>query len=67
MSSNELVDKGNEYMHQAKLVTKKETDRDEPGLYPKNYNKNKLQEPFRYKNYLKELKINRPDSEKTEL
>jgi hypothetical protein len=46
-------------MHQAKLVTKKEAEKDEPGHETKNSNKNIPQEQFRYKNYLSELKINR--------
>jgi hypothetical protein len=54
-------------MHQAKLVTKKEAEKDEPGHETKNSNKNIPQEQFRYKNYLSELKINRTEPEKSEL
>lgn len=55
MSVNELFTKGNEYMQQAKHLIKKNAE----SHYLKLDNPQPTQEPFKHKNYLTELKMNR--------
>jgi len=52
LSVNELLTKGNEYMQQAKMIIKKDDANDTSVEKPKD----KLAEPFRYKNYLVEMR-----------
>lgn len=56
LSVNELISKGNEYMHQARNIIKKDTPHN--GNTEADQSKDKPPEPIRYKNYLTEIRSN---------